>query len=135
MALNDTIMLDTSAYSAFKRGEKQAIELVQNAEQIVLPVVVLAELLAGFEVGSRREQNRSELEAFCRGERVQIAPHTVQTAERYAVIFAYLRAAGRPVPTNDIWVAASAMEHAAVLVTADAHFLAMPQLLTIRLGS
>jgi tRNA(fMet)-specific endonuclease VapC len=135
MALNDIIMLDTSAYSAFKRGQVRAIELVQSAKRVILPVVVLAELLAGFEIGSRREQNRAELDAFCRGSRVQITPHTKHTAERYAAIYAYLRAAGRPVPTNDLWVAASAMEHAAVLVTADAHFLTMPQLLTIHLGS
>jgi predicted nucleic acid-binding protein len=53
---------------------------------------------------------------------------TEDTAERYARIYAYLRTAGRPIPTNDLWIAASAMEHGAELLTTDRHFLDVPQI-------
>jgi predicted nucleic acid-binding protein len=56
-------------------------------------------------------------------------PVTPETAERYAHIYAYLRKNGRPIPTNDLWIAASAMEHSAELLTCDAHFLSVVQIL------
>ncbi|NOX61747.1 MAG: type II toxin-antitoxin system VapC family toxin, partial [Chloroflexi bacterium] len=57
-----------------------------------------------------------------------------ETAERYARIYAYLRQIGRPIPTNDLWIAASALEHNAELLTADRHFLAIPHILVFHLS-
>jgi predicted nucleic acid-binding protein len=133
MAL-DTVVFDTSAYSAFKRGHEEAVELTRAAGRILLPAVVIGELLAGFALGSRAAHNRAELEAFCSSPRVQVMALNRATAERYAVIYAYLRSAGKPVPTNDLWIAASAMEHGAVVATADRHFQAMPQIMTALLA-
>lgn len=130
MELN-SILLDTSAYAAFKRGHGGVVDLVRAAERILLPVVVIGELLAGFEVGSRRERNRSELEQFCASSRIEVVPVTWASAERYAAIYGYLRAMGTPVPTNDLWIGALAMEHGAVLVTLDNHFSHMPQILSV----
>ncbi len=130
MELN-SILLDTSAYAAFKRGHGDVVDLVRAAEQILLPVVVVGELLAGFEAGSRREQNRSELEQFCANRRVEVVPLTWASAERYAAIYGYLRAAGTPVSTNDLWIAAAAMVRGALLVTLDTHFRHIPQILSI----
>jgi hypothetical protein len=62
--------------------------------------------------------------------RVRLVPVIADTAERYALIYAYLRQKGRPIPTNDLWIAASAMEHSAELLTADGHFLHVPQIIT-----
>lgn len=87
-----------------------------------------------FELGSRRERNRAELEEFLRSPRVGIAPLVEATAERYARILAYLLRSGRPIPTNDLWIAASAMEHGVVLLTADAHFLQVPQIVVKHLS-
>jgi tRNA(fMet)-specific endonuclease VapC len=123
------LLLDTSAYSAFKKGRSEAIEAIQQAQQILIPTIVIGELLAGFEVGKRRQKNRMELEAFLDSPRVSIAPLTGETAERYAHIYAYLRKNGRPIPTNDLWIAASAMEHSAELLTNDNHFLNVVQIL------
>lgn len=123
------LMLDTSAYAAFKRGHRDAIQALRQAEKILIPTIVLGELLAGFEAGSRRQKNRSELEEFQRSPRVSLVPVTMETAERYAHIYAYLRQNGRPIPTNDLWIAAAAMEHSAELVTYDAHFLNVVQIL------
>ena len=75
-----------------------------------MPAVVIGELLAGFEVGARRERNRMELDLVCESVRVEVAPMTWATAERYAAIHKYRRAEGSPIPTNDLWIAAAAME-------------------------
>ena len=123
-----TIMIDTSAYALFKRGHPDAVSMIRKATKLLLPVIVLGELWAGFEIGSRRAANRHELDAFLASSRVSMSPVNNETAERYARIYAYLRKNGRPIPTNDLWIAASAMEHSATLLTADAHFLHIPHI-------
>lgn len=120
------ICLDTSGYSAFKRGQDGVLDLVQRAAEIVLPAVVLGELLAGFRIGSRERSNRQELNAFMESPRVRVAPLDFETAERYAEILLYLRDRGTPIPTNDIWIAATAMEWGLRVLTTDAHFGRLP---------
>jgi tRNA(fMet)-specific endonuclease VapC len=123
------LILDTSAYSAFKRGQQQAVDALRQAQSILMPSIVLGELLAGLEVGGRREENRRELAEFQRSPRVRTVHITDDTAERYARIYAHLRTTGRPIPTNDLWIAASAMEYGAELLTTDRHFLDVPQIM------
>jgi tRNA(fMet)-specific endonuclease VapC len=122
------VCLDTSAYSAFKRGHEEAVDLLQRAEEIVLPAVVLGELLAGFRIGSRDRANRRELDAFLESPRVRVAPVDADTAQRYAEILSYLRDRGTPIPTNDVWIGACAMQWGLRLLTTDAHFGRLPQL-------
>ncbi len=122
-------MLDTSAYTAFKLGDGFTLEVIQRADKILMPLVVYGELLAGFAAGSRTAQNRQELGAFLESPRVELVPVIADTAERYAVIYAYLREQGRPIPTNDLWIAAAAMEQSALLLTADGHFTQVPQIM------
>jgi tRNA(fMet)-specific endonuclease VapC len=121
------ICLDTSGYSAFKRGHGGALAILQRAGEIVLPVVVLGELLAGFRIGSRERSNRQELDAFLESPRVHVAPLDLETAQRYAEILPYLRERGTPIPTNDIWIAATATEWGLRVLTTDAHFGWLPQ--------
>jgi tRNA(fMet)-specific endonuclease VapC len=116
------VLLDTNAYVAFKGGDPDTVDALRLAEAIHLSSVVLGELLAGFAVGSREAQNRRELAAFLDSPRVDILPITTDTAAFYATVFALLRRKGRPVPTNDLWIAATALEHGLALVTHDAHF-------------
>lgn len=123
------ILLDTSAYSAFKRGHTGVVASVRRAREILLPITVLGELLAGFETGTRKQANEEELHRFLQSPRVSIARLLEATARRYAVIYADLRRAGRPVPTNDMWIAASAMEHGAELLTTDDDFTAIARVL------
>ncbi len=129
------LMLDTSSYSAFKRGHPGAIHAIQAAARLLVPSIALGELLAGFEIGSRREANRRELEEFLESPRVVRVSIGPATAERYAVILASLRKAGRPIPTNDLWIAACSMEQAAELLTLDAHYLHVSQILVRHLPS
>lgn len=122
-------MVDKSAYAASLRGQPTAVDVLRRADSILLPCVVLGELLAGFEVGSRRSKNRAELREFRSSPRVRAVDIGPATAERYAHIYAHLRGTGRPIPTNDLWIAACAMEHGAEVLTADAHFVHIPQII------
>jgi len=123
------LTLDTSGYSAFKRGHSGVVAHLRRAEEIVLPAIVLGELLGGFETGRQSRRNREELDLFRRSPRVRLVPIGEATSERYAVIYAALRSAGRPIPTNDLWIAASAMEHGTELVTLDRDFIHVSQIL------
>ncbi len=123
------LTLDTSAYSAFKRGHSGVVGHLRTAEEILLPTIVLGELLGGFEAGQQSRRNRDELDLFRGSPRVRLAAIGDATAERYAVIYAALRSMGQPIPTNDLWIAASTMEHGTELVTLDRDFAHVPQIL------
>jgi tRNA(fMet)-specific endonuclease VapC len=123
------LTLDTSAYSAFKRNHVDVVQRLRRAREILVPAIVLGELLAGFEAGARSRRNREELRLFLGSPRVRLASITAETAERYAVIYASLRSAGNPIPTNDLWIAASTMEHGTELVTLDGDFGHVPQIM------
>jgi tRNA(fMet)-specific endonuclease VapC len=122
------ILLDTSAYSAFKRGHPQVRHRVGEVSQIQLNPVVLGELRAGFLKGTRQAENSAELAQFLASPRVEVVTVDEETASRYAVILDSLRRVGAPIPTNDIWIAASAMQLGSVLVTTDPHFKAVAQI-------
>lgn len=123
------LLLDTSAYSAFMRGHGEIKLALQEADEICLNVVVLGELLAGFMRGRRRRRNEGELKTFLGSTRVRILDVNEETAERYAVILDSLWRAGTPIPTNDIWIAASAMQHGLHLLTTDAHYQNVTQVI------
>ena len=116
------ILLDSNAYSHLKRGHRPIAELVRGSAAILVPLVVIGELLYGFRNGSRLERNVHELHAFLDNARVSVPPMSLTTADRYARIAAALRAKGRPIPSNDIWIAAHALETGADLVSYDRHF-------------
>ncbi|HEC26166.1 MAG TPA: type II toxin-antitoxin system VapC family toxin [Gammaproteobacteria bacterium] len=116
------ILLDTNAYAAFKRGDQDAIEIIRFAETIGLSTIVLGELLSGFSAGQRETKNRSELAAFLESSRVVIIPVDDKTAEYYAHIYLSLRRKGKPIPTNDLWIAAAALQHGLTVFTYDNHF-------------
>lgn len=116
------ILLDTSAYSAFFRGHPGALELVRRAHTIALNPVVLGELLAGFRGGKRAGRNRAGLDELLDSPRATVIPIDEETADFYAEVHSALRVAGTPIPTHDVWIAASAMQHGLRLVTGDRHF-------------
>jgi predicted nucleic acid-binding protein len=116
------IAIDTNAYTAFKRGDAQIVAVLQHAPSIIVCVTVLGELLGGFAAGERESKNRSELAQFLNASRVKIVPSTPATADLYALIYAALRRRGQPIPTNDLWIAASCLEYGAMLLTYDAYF-------------
>lgn len=125
----NAVMVDTSAYSASLRNHAEVVRVLRGASAIHLSPVAIGELLAGFRRGKYRAKNEGELEEFMRSDRVQVPPLDGDTAERYAEIHAALLQAGAPLPTNDIWIAASAMQHGLAVLTTDKHFLKVPQIL------
>lgn len=116
------ILLDTNAYSAIGRGHPAATDVMRRAETLLLSTVMLGEVLASFRRGSNRNQNLADLRRFLAAPRVQVAPVTETTADRYSLIWAALRRKGKPIPTNDVWIAAHALETGADLVSFDPHF-------------
>ena len=122
-----TISLDTSAYSFLRRGHPALQELVQTSAELAISTIVIGELLAGFKYGSRKRANETAFEGFVSSKRVRTLHVDATTAHRYAEISTYLRHQGSPLPTNDIWIAAHAMQHGLQVVTLDQHFLEMPQ--------
>ena len=123
------ILADTNAYAAFKRGDTLTLEVFRHAPEIALNATVMGELLAGFAGGGHAARNRRELAEFLRSSRVRQLAVDAETAEHYAVLFSSLRKKGRPVPTNDLWIAASAMQHGYALFSFDKHFAEMENLI------
>ncbi len=114
--------LDTSAYSNFSRGEPRVVAHLDAAHWIGVPSIVLGELWAGFLGGSRPAANNAQLDEFLAHPAVEVVATDGNVARVYAEVFADLRAQGRPVPTNDLWIAATAVHVGATLLTFDAHF-------------
>lgn len=129
------VALDTNVYSGFMRGVPAAVDALRAAREIHLPLIVLAELLAGFAAGARLTKNREELERFMASPRVSLLKPDERTARHYADIFVALRASGAPIPTNDLWIAALARQHRISLLTFDAHFQAVPGLTVLHPGT
>ena len=119
------LLIDTNIYSYALRGEDGAVEVLRKAEQIGFSVISIGELLSGFKGGGREQKNREELEKFLDSPRVVVYSVDEDTSEFYAEILNNLREIGRPVPTNDIWIAAVAFQNGLKLFTKDNHFKAI----------
>lgn len=122
------LCLDTSAYSAFMKGHEEVVDLLQRAKQIVLTPIVLGELLSGFQRGKWQDQNLDLLDRFLDSPRVVSISIDDETALRFADIVDYLRRGGTPIPSNDLWIAASAMQYGLTVVSTDPHFQKVPQI-------
>ncbi len=116
------VMIDTTIYSLAMKGEPEVVDVLQRIEQIGISAVSIGELFSGFRAGSREKRNREELEIFLDSPRVLVHGIDVETADFYAAVLSQLKSAGTPVPTNDIWIAASAFQHGYKLFSNDKHF-------------
>ena len=114
-----------------RRAEPAVVSLLQRASRIVMSSIRIGELLSGFKSGNRERKNRDELAEFLDTPRVEICAVSEDTAEFYAEILDGLRRAGTPIPTNDVWIAAQAMEHGLRLISMDRHFASVPGLLLL----
>ncbi|MEX2526210.1 MAG: type II toxin-antitoxin system VapC family toxin [Gemmatimonadota bacterium] len=117
--------LDTSAYSRFQLGDEGVTDLMDGAAWVGMPAVTLGELRTGFLLGNRGEWNEERLNRFLVHPAVELLPVDEEVARTYAEIVVELRTAGTPLPTNDIWIAATAARHGAPVLTFDAHFRRM----------
>jgi predicted nucleic acid-binding protein len=116
------IAIDTNIYTSFKCNDQRVVEAFRDCDLIGVDIAVIAELFSGFSLGAKEKKNRQELEAFLNSPRVEVLVHDLETADYYALVVKRLKAKGRPIPTNDIWIAANAMKHGLALYSFDNHF-------------
>ena len=122
------LALDTNRYTDLVQGDPLLAESVESADEIWLPFIVLAELRAGFSLGSKGPQNEAALRRFLFKPSVEVLYADEQTTHHYASVYRQLRRQGTPIPTNDMWIAALVLQHSLTLCARDAHFDALPQL-------
>ncbi len=116
------IAIDTNIYTSFKVNDPSVVEAFRDCDLIAVDITVIAELFSGFSLGVKEKKNREELEAFLNAPRVEVLLHDLETADYYALIVKRVKAKGRPIPTNDIWIAANAIKHGLALYSLDNHF-------------
>ena len=114
------MILDTNALSAVADGEVSAVELVAGADRVALPVIVLGE----YRLGIAQSRHRASYEGWLRQ---WIATVTVLdiddgTTHSYSAIGLELKRKGKPIPSNDLWIAALCRQHSLPLVSRDRHF-------------
>jgi tRNA(fMet)-specific endonuclease VapC len=122
------IIVDTNRYRDFCAGLAEAVECLQAAEQIFIPFVTIAELRAGFLAGTPGKRNAQVLSTFLNRARVRILWPDEETTRQYARTWLQLRRQGTPIPTNDLWIAALALQHNTALFSRDSHFDHLAQL-------
>jgi tRNA(fMet)-specific endonuclease VapC len=122
------LALDTNRYTDLCRGHIETLTLLEDAELVVLPFVVVAELRAGFVRGRQQAENERTLRYFLLTMGVEIFFADDQTTHHYANLYQQLRIQGTPIPTNDIWIAALVLQHDLILHARDRHFDVLSQL-------
>ncbi|NEO87527.1 MAG: type II toxin-antitoxin system VapC family toxin [Spirulina sp. SIO3F2] len=116
------ILLDTNAYTALTRNVTDAVEMIKYVPSVHFNSVILGELLAGFATGSKESDNKAKLNYFLEIDKVKCLPIDPVTSEFYALVYRDLRQKGRPIPTNDMWIAATALQYNLALFSYDRHF-------------
>ena len=122
------ILPDTNALNRLFDGDEKILSALAEADTVLASVFVLGEIYAGFKGGTKEKQNREVIRRFLDKATVAVLEATHETAEVYAQVKSGLKKAGRPIPINDVWIAAQVLEAGAVLVTYDSHFRAIPGL-------
>jgi tRNA(fMet)-specific endonuclease VapC len=114
------LILDTNAFSAFVEGDEKLLDAIEQEPGLALPIIALGEYLYGIAQSRRRATYeswlRTNLGLF------DLLPIVRATAEAYSEIRRELKAVGKPIPSNDLWIAALARQHRMSIVTRDSHF-------------
>lgn len=116
------LLIDTNIYSGALRGDAEIVAVLRQVSHIGISAITIGELLSGFMAGKREKENRQELGRFLDSPRVTIYIVDENTAEHYSAILNQLRKSGKPIPTNDLWIAAVAFQHGLRLYSRDHHF-------------
>ena len=125
---NMRVLPDTNACSILWRHGSQVEHALNQADFVYISTIVIGELFAGFKRGNQEAKNKKLFASFIQSPTISIIPVSQDTAEIYAQIKYGLGKLGKPIPSNDLWIAAHAMETGSVLVTYDRHFLKIPGL-------
>ncbi len=125
------VALDTNRYVDLCKGVDETVALLEEAETIMLPFVVLGELRSGFAHGRRQAENERTLRRFLLKEGVRVLFADDQTTHHYAAVFRQLRKQGTPIPRNDMWLSALVLQHNLALHARDKHFDHLPQIVRV----
>ena len=124
--IGSALMLDTNALSAIADGEAGAMQLAADADRIAVPAIVLGE----YRLGIAQSRHRASYEAWLRQwtAAVTVLDINDQTTFSYASIGLELKQIGKPIPANDLWIAALCRQHSLSLASRDRHFDFVPGL-------
>ena len=127
-----SILIDTNIYSLAMKGDANVVDALRKIDRIGFSAISIGELFTGFKGGTREDKTREDLDVFLDSPRVVVHPIDAGTADFYAAILNDLRAAGTPIPANDIWIAGTAFQHGYQLYSKDKHFNLIPGLVRFR---
>jgi len=116
------IVLDTNAYTRLLVGEEDVLDIIGTADTVYMSIFVLGELYAGFAGGKKERRNKEALHRFLLKPTAKILNATAETAEVFGKLKQDLQKAGTPLPINDVWIAAHAIETGSTIITYDRHF-------------
>jgi len=116
------LLIDTNVYSQAMAGDKTVISTLRRLHHIGISIISIGELLSGFKGGKHEKKNRNELNQFLDSPRVQFYSLDENSAEYYSAILNQLKKQGTPIPTNDIWIGATAFQQGLPVYTFDKHF-------------
>jgi tRNA(fMet)-specific endonuclease VapC len=128
------VLIDTNIYSLAMKGDDGVVDAIRSIDRIGFSSISIGELYSGFKGGNREIENRGELDIFLDSPRVVVRPVDDVTADFYATILNELKSAGTPIPTNDIWIAATAFQYGYQLYSNDNHFSLVPGLVRFRVS-
>jgi tRNA(fMet)-specific endonuclease VapC len=118
--MNGRYLLDTNIIAALFNGDFKVTAWFGKASEVFLASVTLGELLFGAAHSGRPEENAARVDEFAAN--CQLIKVDAETARHYGQLKAGLRKKGRPIPENDLWIAACALQHGLILATRDRHF-------------
>ena len=130
--MNETMVLDTNAIISLFDGNRFIADMLDEGRLVIVPAIVCGEFEAGAQGKTRRENAAiAAFNGLLSLSHVSVLPVTRRTGRIYARLYTELRQQGTPIPTNDIWIAASTMECNGSLLSNDSHFLSVPNLKTL----
>ncbi len=125
------VALDTNAYSDWLRSGLWN-ERISQASKIIVPVIVIGELFHGFHGGDRFQKNKGVLMDFLGQDAVELVTPDIDISDCFGLFMNYLQQRGTKIPTNDVWIAATAHVSGATLLSDDDHFDSLPQVKRMR---
>jgi predicted nucleic acid-binding protein len=114
------LILDTNALSAYLDSTPEAVEIVSQAREVAIPVIVAGEFIFGIAQSRHQEAYERSLQRML--DRCAVFEIGMETARHYAAIRLELKAAGKPIPANDAWIAALSRQHSMPVMSRDSHF-------------
>ena len=120
------LLLDANRYRDFTDGVPEVVARLEQTRTILVSLITLAELRAGFACGTRTRANERSLVSFLEKPGVAVLVPDEVTTRHYADLYAQLRRVGRPIPPHELWLAAQARQHDLTIYTRDRHFDDVP---------